>query len=143
MLFEEVCSCVVERLTWHPASPPASRYIVHGLDLTRYRVAVFREVFANLCSRFIDTLAAHDAAAGMNPQAIFGVRLGEHRRTLECIELYKNLIEVAHKQFRGSCLHKWILLKYRATRPYISTSFPEGSLWYRVAPPVLNEPAVP
>src|SRR4029079_3662308 len=114
MLFEKVRSCVVERLIWHPASPPASRYIVHDLDLTRDRVAVFWEVFANLCSRFIDTLAAHNATAGMNPNAIFGVRLSEQCRTLEGIELYKNLIEVAHKQFRGSCLHKWILLKHRA-----------------------------
>src|SRR5258707_5614041 len=104
----------MERLTRHPASPAASRYIVHGLDLTRDRVAVFREVFPNLCSRFIDTLGAHNATAGMNPQAIFGVRLGEHCRALECIELYKNLIEVAHKQFRRSCLHKWISLKHRA-----------------------------
>jgi len=76
-LFEEVCSRVVERLTWHPTSPPASRYIVHGLDLTRDRVAVFREVFANLCSGFVDTLAAHNATARMNPKAIFGVRLRE------------------------------------------------------------------
>src|SRR5438128_10469552 len=50
----------------------------------------------------------------MNPKAIFGVRLREQCRTLEWIELYKNLIEVAHKQFRGSCLHKWILLRHRA-----------------------------
>src|SRR5258707_15657235 len=110
MLFEEVCSRVVERLTWHPASPPASRYIVHDLNLTRYRVAVFWEVFANLCSRFIDTLAAHNATTGMNPKAIFGVRLREQCRTLDGIELYKNLIEVAHKQFSGRCVHKWISL---------------------------------
>src|SRR6202030_3701193 len=97
-----------------PAPPPASRYIVHGLDLTRHRVAVIPEVFANLCSRFIDTLAAHNATAWMNPKAIFGVRLREQCRTFDWIELYKNLIEVAHKQFRGSCLHKWILLKHRA-----------------------------
>jgi hypothetical protein len=96
----------VERLTWHPASPPASRYIVHGLDLTRDRVAVIPEVFANLCSRFIDTLLAHNATAGMNPKAVFGVGLREQGRTLEGIEFYKNLIEVTHKQFRGSCLHK-------------------------------------
>ena len=73
----------MERLTWHPASPPASRYIVHDLDLTRDRVAVFREVFTNLCSRFVDTLAAHNATAGMNPKAIFGVTLREQCRTLE------------------------------------------------------------
>ena len=81
---KEVRSRVVERLTWHPASPPASRYILH--DLTRDRVAVFWEVFANLCRRFIDTLAAHNATAGMNPKAISEVRLCER------IELYKNLI---------------------------------------------------
>src|SRR6267143_6391168 len=106
----------MERLTWHSASPTASRYIVHGLDLTRDRVAVIPEVFANLCSRFIDTLTAHNATAGMNPKAIFGVGLREQCRTLEGIELYKNLIEVAHKQFRGSCLHKWILLTSVALR---------------------------
>jgi hypothetical protein len=87
----------VERLTWHPASPPAGRYIVHGLDLTRDCVAVFREVFANLGSRFIDTRGAHNAAAGMNPKAILGVRLREQRRTLDGIELDKNLIKVARK----------------------------------------------
>ena len=27
--------------------------------------------------------------------------------------------------------------------PQTSTSFPDGSLWNRVVPPVLNEPAVP
>jgi hypothetical protein len=47
----------------------------------------------------------------MDPKAVFGVRLREQCRTLEGIELYKNLIEVAHKQFRGNCFHKWILLK--------------------------------
>jgi hypothetical protein len=67
---------------------------VHDLDLTRDRVAVFCEVFANPGSRFIDALAAHNATAGMNPQAIFGVRLREQCRTLERIELYKNLIKV-------------------------------------------------
>src|SRR2546426_2709890 len=108
-----VRACVMERLSCHPASPPTSRYVVHGMDLTRDRVEVFREVFANLCIRFIDTLPAHNATAGMNPKAIFGVRLSEQCRTLEGIELYKNLIEVAHKQFRGSCLHK-CLLKHRA-----------------------------
>src|SRR5580700_10795791 len=113
MLFEEVCSRVVKRLTWHPASPPASRYIVHGLVLTRDRVTVLSEVFANLCSRFIDTISAHNATARMNPKAVFGVRLREQCRALEGIELYKNLIEIAHKQFRGSCLHKWILLNLR------------------------------
>src|SRR5246127_3836434 len=106
MLFEEVCSRVMERLTWHSASPMASRYVVHGLDLTRDRVAVIPEVFANLCSRFIDTLLAHNATAGMNPKAVFGVGLREQCCTLDGIEFYKNLIEVTHKQFRGSCLHK-------------------------------------
>src|ERR1700739_4148686 len=109
-LFEKVCSRVMERLTWHPATPPASRYIVHDLDLTRDRVAVFWEVFANLCSRFVNTFAAHNATAGMDPKAIFGVRLGEQCRTLEGIELYKNLIEVAHEQFRRSCAHNWLSL---------------------------------
>src|SRR4029434_4267732 len=108
----------------HPASPPASRYIVHGLDLTRDRVAVFCEVFANLCSRFIDTLAAHDPTAGMTPKAIFGVRLREQCRTLEGIELYKNLIEVAHEQFRGSCLHQWILLNSPSTPHTPSPTIP-------------------
>src|SRR5438094_9725557 len=113
MLFEEVCSRVVERLTWHPASPPASRYVVHGLDLTRDRVAVFWEVLPNLCSRFIDTLPAHKATAGMNPKAIFGVRLREQCRTLERIELNEMLIIVAHKQITVSCLHNCIILKMR------------------------------
>ena len=48
---------------------------LHDLDITRYRVAGLWEVFANRCSRFIDTFAAHNATAGMNPKAIFGVRL--------------------------------------------------------------------
>src|ERR1700756_4284516 len=96
----------MERLTWHSASPTAGRYIVHGLDPTRDRVAVIPEVSANLCSRFIDTLLAHNATAGMNPKAVFGVGLPEQGRTLDGIEFYKNLIEVTHKQFRGSCLHK-------------------------------------
>src|SRR4029077_10479730 len=99
MLFEEVCSCVVERLAWHPASPPASRYIVHDLDLTGDRVEVLREVFANFGSRFIDTLGAYNSTAGMNPKAIFGVRLREQCPTLDGIELYENLVEVAHQQF--------------------------------------------
>src|SRR6185295_15825477 len=99
-LFEEVRSCVVERLTWHPASPPTSRYVVHGLDLTRDRVPIFREVFANLCGRFVDPLATHDAPAGMNPKAIFGEALREQCGSPDGIELYKNFIEVAHEQFR-------------------------------------------
>src|ERR1043165_6689671 len=99
MLFEEIRSCVVKWLPRHPTSPPASCYIVHGLDLTRDGVAVFREVFANLRSRFIDTHNAHNATSGMNPKAIFGVRFCEHCRPLDGIELYKNLIEVAYKQF--------------------------------------------
>jgi hypothetical protein len=64
---------------------------VHDLDLTRDRVAVFWEMFANLCSRFVDTLAAHNATAGMNPKAVLGIRLREHCGTLEGIELYKIL----------------------------------------------------
>src|SRR5690242_12013253 len=96
----------MERLTWHSASPTAGRHIVHSLDLTGDRVAIIPEVFANLCSRFIDTVLAHNATAGMNPKAVFGVGLREQGRTLEGIEFYKNLIEVTHKQFRGSCLHK-------------------------------------
>ena len=85
MLFQEVCSCVVERLTWHPASPSTRRYIVHALDLTGDRVAVIREVFANPGSRLIDTLAAHNATARMDPKAIARVELGEQCRTLEGI----------------------------------------------------------
>src|SRR4030095_9680152 len=54
-LLEEVRSRVVERLTWHPASPPTGRHVVHGLDLTRDRVAVVREVAANLGGRLLDT----------------------------------------------------------------------------------------
>jgi 2-methylcitrate dehydratase PrpD len=88
-LFEEVRSCVVERLTWHPASPSTRRHIVHGLDLTGNRVAVFREVFANLSGRFIDTLAAHNATARMDPKTIFRVVLGQQCRTLDGIQLYK------------------------------------------------------
>src|SRR5689334_8090960 len=99
-LFEEVGSCVVEWLAWHPASPPAGRDVVHGLDLIRDRIAVFREMSANHRSRCVNTVSAHDAAAGMNPETIFGVRLREQCRTLEWIELYKNLIKVAHEQFR-------------------------------------------
>src|ERR1700730_1501392 len=97
----------MERLTWHSASPTAGRYIVHGLDLTRDRVAVIPEVFANLCSRFIDTLLAHNATAGMNPKAVFGVGLREQGRTLEGIEFYKNLIEFKHMLFILSCLFKY------------------------------------
>src|ERR1700746_327259 len=96
----------MERLTWHSASPTAGHYIVHGLDLTRDRVAIIPEVFANLCGRFIDTILTHNATAGMNPKAVFGVGLREQWRTLEGTEFYKNLLEVRHKQFRGSCLHK-------------------------------------
>src|SRR5579864_4136432 len=81
-LFEEVRSRVVERLTWHPASPPASRHIVHGLDLTRDRVAVISEVFANLGRRIIDTLAADNMTAGMNPKTIVGVRFREQCQAL-------------------------------------------------------------
>ena len=97
----------MERLTWHPASPPTRRYVVHGLDLARDRVAVFREVFPNLCSRFIDILAARDATARMNPQTIVGETLREQRGTLDGIELYENFIEVAHEQFRRSSVHEW------------------------------------
>ena len=49
--FEEVRPRVVERLTWHAASPPTSGYVVHALDFARDRVAVIRKVFANLRSR--------------------------------------------------------------------------------------------
>src|SRR6478609_4637165 len=101
----------MERLVWHSTSPTASRYIVHGLDLTRDRVAVIPKVFANLCSRFINTRLTHNATAGMNPKAVFGIGLCKQCRTLEGIEFYENLIEVTHKQFRRRCLHKWILLK--------------------------------
>ena len=85
-LFEEVRSCVVERLTRHPASPSTRRYrVVHGLDLAGNRVAVFREVFANFSSRLIDTVAAHDATARMDPKAIFRVILREQCRTFNGI----------------------------------------------------------
>ena len=73
---------------------------MHGLDLTRDRVAVFREVFANLSGRFIDALAAHNATAGMNPKAIVRVRLHEKCRALEGIDFYKNHIEIAHEQVK-------------------------------------------
>jgi hypothetical protein len=69
------------------------------------RVAVVRKVFANLRSRFVDTVAAHNPTARMNPETVFGETLGEQRPTLAGIELYKNLIEVAHEQF--SCVHEW------------------------------------
>ena len=42
----------------------------------------------------------------MNPKTIFGETLLEQSRTLDGIELYKDLIEVAHEQFRRGCVHK-------------------------------------
>src|SRR5262249_40916525 len=106
-LFQEVRSCVVERLTRHPASPSTRRYIVHGLDLTGNCVAVFRKVFANLSSRLIDTVAALNAPARMNPYTIFSIIHIDKSRALDRIKLYKNLVKYAHEEFRRSCVHKW------------------------------------
>src|ERR1044072_1928086 len=85
--------------------PPTGRHIVHGLDFTRNCVAVFREMFANLSSRFIDTLAAHNAIARMDPKAIVRTVLGEQCGTFDGVQLYKNLIKVAHEEFRTGCVH--------------------------------------
>src|SRR6516162_11107768 len=87
-----------------------SRDVVHGLDLIRDRIPVFREMSANLRSRFVNTVSAHDAAAGMNPETIFGERLRKQCRTPDGIEFDKNLVEVAHEQFRRSCVHNWLSL---------------------------------
>src|SRR6516225_704580 len=106
--FEEVRSRVVERLTCHSTSPPASGYVVHALEFARDRVAVVREVFANLRSRSINTVAAHNPTARMNPNTVFGETLREQRPTLDGIELDKNLVEVPHEQF--SCVHKMAVL---------------------------------
>jgi hypothetical protein len=51
----------------------------------------------------------------MNPKAIFGVILGEQCRTPDGIELYKNLVEVAHEKFSRSCVHNWSFLNILQT----------------------------
>jgi hypothetical protein len=61
-------------------------------------------MFANLCSRIIDALAAHNSTPRMNPETIFGETRREQLPTLDGIEFDKNLVEVAHEQF--SCVHK-------------------------------------
>src|ERR1700739_4067360 len=109
-LFEEVGSCVVEWLAWHPASPSAGRDVVHGLDLIRDRIPVCREMSANHRSRFVNTISTQDAAAGMNPETIFGVRLRKQCCTPDGIEFDKNLVEVAHEQFRRCCVHNGLSL---------------------------------
>src|SRR5262249_21754276 len=76
----------------------------------RDRIPVFREMSANLRSRFVNTASAHDAAAGMNPETIFGERLRKQCCTPDGIEFDKNLVEVAHEQFRRSCIHNWLSL---------------------------------
>jgi hypothetical protein len=88
-------------------SPPAGRDVVHGLDLIRDRIPVFWEMSANLRSRFVNTVSAYDAAAGMNPETIFSERLRKQCCTPDGIEFDKNLVEVAHEQFRSSWVHNW------------------------------------
>jgi len=81
-----------------------------SLDLIRDRIPVFREMSANLGSRFVNTVSAHDGAAGMNPETIFGVRLRKQFCTPDGIEFDKDLVKVAHEQFRRSCVHNWLSL---------------------------------